>query len=647
MRVAIQLLNLCLLIALAVGSVQVVAVAQSDEETMRALVNSARAAQSRGDFAMAAESYRKATELEPSIPELWANLGLMYHQTGKHAEAVESLKKASQLNGSLFAPQLFLGIEYLQLRKPASALTYLETAARLNPNDLQAALALGSAYDELNRADSAAHAYLRATQIAPNSGAAWLELGTALLQQIENDARLMTTSYGNSPYTKLRAAETYLEEDKLTPAENAFKAAVASAAPAPCANAELGIALLREAQPIEARARFEIETRSGSQCGLARLGTAIADLAQGHTNDALNQLTSIAAADRGFVLSNLPLFRGAVSREQVKALAALCRAQCDGNTSADIGILAEQALLTSDAPTPASFQGEDSAPTSPQTSGQTAEQLYESGQFAQCSEALRPSMESLPVPQQQLLAMCSFLTGDFETASRAAEYLKRNPAAAAQGLYWESRADQKLAIAALARAGEIDPESPRLHVLTGNSYRQQRRWSDAEAEYRKAVALDPKNRIARLSLAIALFTELKMDEAFDLDQSLLAESADDSEANLLAAEILVQEHRFLDAEPYLSKCHNLKPELAPRVHVLLGQAYAQTGRTRDAIAEYRLGMAGDEDGSLHYQLARLYQKSGDNSKAEQQIRLSKQIREKWDNQAHLDMGQPLAETSEQ
>jgi len=58
-----------------------------------------------------------------------------------------------------------------------------------------------------------------------------------------------------------------------------------------------------------------------------------------------------------------------------------------------------------------------------------------------------------------------------------------------------------------------------------------------------------------------------------------------------------------------------------------------------------LGIAGDEDGSIHYQLARLYQKTGETTAAAEEIRLSKQLREKWDNQAHLDMGQPLTETS--
>ena len=43
-----------------------------------------------------------------------------------------------------------------------------------------------------------------------------------------------------------------------------------------------------------------------------------------------------------------------------------------------------------------------------------------------------------------------------------------------------------------------------------------------------------------------------------------AEDAADPEANLLAGEILVQRNQFPEAEPYLLKCANLKPELVPR-----------------------------------------------------------------------------------
>ena len=189
----------------------------------------------------------------------------------------------------------------------------------------------------------------------------------------------------------------------------------------------------------------------------------------------------------------------------------------------------------------------------------------------------------------QLLAFCSFYEADFQTTSLAARRLRRNADTRAQGLYWESKADQKLAIAALARAGEIDANSPRMHALLGDVFREKRRWDEAEAEYRKAVALDPRSRSARLSLAITLFSELKTDEAFNLDESVLAENAADPEANLLAGEILVQRNQFPEAESFLLKCANLTPELVPRYHALLGRVYAETDRVHGGHSGIQTG----------------------------------------------------------
>ena len=246
---------------------------------------------------------------------------------------------------------------------------------------------------------------------------------------------------------------------------------------------------------------------------------------------------------------------------------------------------------------------------------------------------------------QQLQDLLPTVTGDFRTASAAAQRLKTNPTTRAQGLYWECKADQRLAIAALDHAGTIDADSPRMHVLLGDIFRQKRRWDDAESEYRKAVALDPKSYTARLSLGIVLFTELKNDEAFNIDRALLAEDPNDAEANLLAAEILAQQNQFREAEPYLSKCQTLKPEFVPRLHSLLGQIYAQTDRVPAAISEYKAGLSADEDGSIHYQLARLYQKSGDRTDAEEAFRASKRLRSQWDDRASIALQQNSTDLS--
>jgi len=639
-------LAFCLTVAFTNLYVDATVVGQAPAKTIQPLLAEARAEQARGDFAAAADSYRKAVALEPSVPELWANLGLMQHEAGKHDEAIRSFKEAIKLKSSLFVPQLFLGLEYLESKNPAAAIPFLEIAEKLNPDDLQAALNLGKAYTLLEHADRAADAYSIATRLAPNDGNAWLSLGMAYLQQVESDARLMTSTYPHSAYVSLRTAEAFAEEGKLVQSETSFKSAIASALPAPCTHAEFGIVLLRKKNVPEAREQFELEMKTETHCELAALGLAVAQLTEGHPDVAFTKLIALATADPGFVESNLQLFRDAVSADQAKSLIDLVGAQPKDNlASAAIGSTVENVFVSEDAPAQQEFSNVASSSNDRAQVQGNSKKLDSSGQYARCNDLLKSAFGTMASDQLQLLASCSFFTGDFRTASAAAQRLKTNPTTRAQGLYWECKADQRLAIAALDHAGTIDADSPRMHVLLGDIFRQKRRWDDAESEYRKAVALDPKSYTARLSLGIVLFTELKNDEAFNIDRALLAEDPNDAEANLLAAEILAQQNQFREAEPYLSKCQTLKPEFVPRLHSLLGQIYAQTDRVPAAISEYKAGLSADEDGSIHYQLARLYQKSGDRTDAEEAFRASKRLRSQWDDRASIALQQNSTDLS--
>jgi len=334
---------------------------------------------------------------------------------------------------------------------------------------------------------------------------------------------------------------------------------------------------LRQQKTAAARQEFEHELKTGSPCGLAALGQTVADLASGDEQAALARLAPVANADPAFVSSSLWLFRGAVTTEQVRSLIDAARRKANASGSVDLSALIEGASLTDDTP-PALNTGEyaPSASTHPQPPA-NAPRLAAEGKYSSCNESLKAALQTDSADQLKLLAFCSFYAADFTTTSLAGQRLKRYPATQAQGLYWATKADQNLAIQALDRAGEIDANSPRMHVLLGDVFRQKRRWEEAEAEYRRAVALDPKSRSARLSLAITLYSELKNDEAFAITESLLSEDPVNPEANLLAGEILVQRNQFAQAEPYLLKCAGLQPELLRRSHVLLGKVYAETG----------------------------------------------------------------------
>ena len=201
------------------------------------------------------------------------------------------------------------------------------------------------------------------------------------------------------------------------------------------------------------------------------------------------------------------------------------------------------------------------------------------------------------------------------------------------GWYWAVRANQRLGVAALARAGEVDPDSPRIHALLGDLYQRRKMFDEAREEYSKMLAISPASVAGLSGLAAAYFAEARLEEAQATARKALDLDPADSDVNLLMGEILVARREYADAEPYLKQSLQARADLLPRVHALLGNVFARTGRSKDALKELTQGLASDEDGSVHYQLASLYREAGDSKAAAAAFEKSKQIRASHDELA--------------
>ncbi len=182
------------------------------------------------------------------------------------------------------------------------------------------------------------------------------------------------------------------------------------------------------------------------------------------------------------------------------------------------------------------------------------------------------------------------------------------------------------AIAALERADSAEPNSLTMHALVGDVYQRRSMFGEAEKEYSKMLALDPTSVPALAGLAAAYLHEGRLDKAHAAVTKAHALDPQDSEIDLLTGEVLVARHEYTEAEPYLQHSLRARPDLLPRAHALLGRVYARTGRSKEAISELTQGLASDEDGSVYYQLARLYESAGDEEAAAAAFKKSEQIR---------------------
>ena len=590
------------------------------------LLASAQQAQAGGDFQSAAEYYRQAVTLRPAVAELRTNLGLMYYQIGKHDQAAEAFRQALRLKPGLFVPNLFLGLAYVKLKRFTEAIPYLKEAALTKSTDLQVHFALGQAYAGNGKTRLASAAYSRATQLDPGNADAWYHLGVSYLEQVEANARILLTRQKDSAYAQLLMAETFAEQRAFIQAEDAYKKVVAFSKVPAGAQAGYGFVLLNrhDASGAERQLRAEIALNPGSL--IAKLGEARLHLEQGTTLQAATEIREIAKTDAGFLRANASLFNGGLPRAK---RAELQRALDEGQVSGDVtqesaALFRDSATGASPVPTPDADSGPLRGASLP---GRDPIKLYARGNYAECDDALASRLQQLPAKDLQILASCAYLTGEYSDALKAAAKLASNAVTEAEGLYWETKSAQKLATQALARASAADPGSPKLHVLLGDIYRQQKAFPDAEQEYRKALAVRPEDSGALFGLSLALLADGQNDEALAVAQASLEKNPDDPELNAVMGEILCVRNDFSGAEPYLKKSLKTKPEFVSHVHALLGNVYAKTNRTRQAIAELKLGLVSDKDGSLHYQIARLYLKVGDRDSAKQAFDVSKRLQQ--------------------
>ena len=606
---------------------------RSPASRLESLIAEAQQAQAEHDYAAAERAYKQAIRIEPSMPELWANLGLMQQEAGDVAAAVPSFQQANHLNPSLYVPNLFLGNDYVRTGKAPEAISFLTKAEKTNKTDPQAPLALGRAYYAIGKFSTAAQEFERAIALDRKLGAAWFALGIARLNQVETDARKMSAESKTSPFAGALYAESLEKQARFNEAATLYRSLLDSHPQPPCLRSALGIALLRHRDLEDAVAEFAAERAAHPECGLAVLGQARIAIDRGDNEQAVKLLQELWGRDHGFFAFNAAILMEGLSNEAASAVAAYF-SQPETIISADFrgALLAAlnrdgQALDDQHENVDLREPGAPVAATPVTAVRHTAEEYYAAGEFERCAQQLDTRLAAGRSDKLRLLAACSFFIGDDKRALSAATALEALQPHSAEALYWSIQANERLAVQSLSRFQQLESDSARSHVLLGDIYHQLEREDDAQAEYQKVLALEPGNPAAMLGLALSYLSNNKIDKAMETARTALERSPQDPELNMLVAEAMVAKNQFAEAEPFLMKSLNVKPQLLGHVHALIGKVYAETGKTNEAIRQLKMGESSDETGSIHYLLARLYRQVGDTKDAAAALDQVKTIRQ--------------------
>jgi predicted Zn-dependent protease len=234
--------------------------------------------------------------------------------------------------------------------------------------------------------------------------------------------------------------------------------------------------------------------------------------------------------------------------------------------------------------------------------------IYERSGHADWADRERAAAASVSVDCAARRALCEFRAG----RTRATFDATRDHGDA-ESRYWRARAAGELARAAFKRLDDL-PDSVERRSARAARARAEERPLDAIAELDAALALAPRHPGLTYELAAACYAARDYERALATVAPIARAPTNDARALMLAGYSLVRLRRLEEAIPVLQRVlEGSGADPAPRL--ALGRAYVLTGNYAAAIPLLEPQLAGDDDGSLHVQLARAYAAVGERDKA--------------------------------
>jgi predicted Zn-dependent protease len=244
--------------------------------------------------------------------------------------------------------------------------------------------------------------------------------------------------------------------------------------------------------------------------------------------------------------------------------------------------------------------------------------IYEKTGHADWSARERPAPALPAAVCAKRRAMCDFRAGRYRAALSAALSGRD-----AESRYWRVRSATELARAAFKQLDAL-PDSRERREYRSTLAMAERRYADAIDELTAALKFTPGDPALVEDLGSAYYYARDYEHAVATLAPLVKSSPDNATLLTVYGDALVQLQRIDEGLPFLKRAVELSPGEAAPV-LTLARAYTQKGEFASAIPLIEPQLAGDEDGSLHVQLARAYTGVGQKDKAEELLKKSQEL----------------------
>jgi tetratricopeptide (TPR) repeat protein len=189
-------------------------------------------------------------------------------------------------------------------------------------------------------------------------------------------------------------------------------------------------------------------------------------------------------------------------------------------------------------------------------------------------------------------------------------------------LYESARMQMKAWNDVVREMFEKTPASFRVNQLSAEIFEIQAKYSEAVAEYRKAIEKSPKTLNLHYRLGRALLMESHAPAALDAArrefEAELALNPNDAVAHYQVAQILQAQQKSDEALARLERVVELDPNFA-EAQIALGRLHLDANRTGQAIAQLERGVKlVPRSESAHYALMIAYRNAGRRDDAERQ-----------------------------